>query len=72
MLNLVCDRSAVSVVELNIARNAFVLQMVFLIFFDRDVSAEYIWIGSIRTWRPNDLQVLEIRNGHLMSEKAMR
>ena len=72
MLNLVCDRSAVFVVKFDIARNAFVLQLVLLIFFCRDVSAEDIWKGYVRARCPNDLQVLEFRNDYLISEKAMR
>ena len=43
MLNLVCDRSAVFVVKLKSARDAIVLQLVLLIIFYRDVSAEDMW-----------------------------
>ena len=71
MLNLVCDRSAVFVAEVNIARNALVVQLMLLIFFDSDVSAEIIWKAQTRAWRPNDLQILKLRNDHLISEEAM-
>ena len=72
MLNLVCDRSAALVKELNVKRNTFVLQLVHLIIFNRDSSAEDIRKGYVRAGRPNNLQVLEFCNDHLISEKTMR
>ena len=45
MLDLLCDRSTVFVKELNVMRNAIVSELVHLIFFNRDISAEDIWKG---------------------------
>ena len=69
MLNLVCDRSALFVKELNITRKTFLLQLVHLIFLNRDISAEDIRKGQVRARRPNDLQILEFCNDHLLSKK---
>ena len=72
MLNLIRDRGTVFVIKLNMARNGFVLQLVHLIFFHRDVSAKDIWESQVRAWRPNDFQVLELRNDNLITEETMR